>query len=162
MRDRNTLLGMRPILAGCMLALVLATQGCGKPAPGTITGTVKLNDKPLEGGTVIFVCDDGREVRRAAIEENGSYTIADVPAGPATIAVIGQEPLPTNFGPQMGDAPTIKDAFKKGFNDPVPAAVRKRVRVPTRYQKPESSGLTYTVLSGDQKHDIPLEKRPDD
>jgi hypothetical protein len=154
-RSRRRLAGYGVVI------LALTSLGCGGAAPGSISGTVKLDGKPLEGGTVVFHCDQGRTVLRASIDADGRYTIPKAPAGPATIAVFGQEALSSRPVAMEGGAPEIKDAFKKGLNDLAPMS-RKRVWVPPRYEKPETSGLKYTVESREQTHDLGLEKRAGD
>jgi hypothetical protein len=46
------------------------------------------------------------------------------------------------------------DGYKMG--PPPTLDLTKAVRIPDKYAKPETSGLTYTVTRGDQTHDIPL------
>jgi hypothetical protein len=136
--------------------LPLALAGCASSSPGTISGTVKLNGKPIEGGTVIFFCNNGKEPIRAAIEADGTYKISSAPPGPATIVVMGQEPPPILLNAGMeGGAPVPKDSAKKIGGRPAPPPV-KRVWVPARYQTLETSDLRYTVEPGEQQHDIAL------
>jgi hypothetical protein len=153
MAARSRQRGSRLIRGGWGPILALALSGCGSTSSGTISGTVTLNRKALEGGTVIFFCENGK-LLRAPIDENGAYTISEAPPGPAAIAVVGQEPMPKRIR-SYGGAPVPQATSKKIENDNPPTA-RKRVRVPVRYHKPDTSGLTHTVEPGDQTHDIEL------
>jgi hypothetical protein len=59
---------------GCALSLLLT--GCA-PSTGTVTGTVKLDGKPLPTGTVTFIGSDNRPYV-ATISENGTYKIEKI------------------------------------------------------------------------------------
>ena len=123
-----------------VLALVLlpvlapALGGCGSGSAGSVvSGTVKLGGAPLSGGEVDFVADDGKGRATALIDAEGHYRAAGVPVGPAKIAV--QPPGPSSD----------------------PKAPRQAgPAMPAHYRDPNKSGLTYSVKSGDQTHDIDL------
>jgi hypothetical protein len=94
---------------------------------GKVSGRVTYKGKPLPGGAVLFDC--GKVKMRAQIDEAGHYTLADVPAGQARVAV-----------------------------DPQPAGKAPRVQLPARYSDPSRSGLVVTIARGGQTtYDINLE-----
>ncbi len=120
--------------------LTLAATGCGKPV-GSISGKVTYQDKALPGGYVNYSCEgDVPTVKTSVIQEDGSYSITGMPAGPAKISVQGL------LGPQGPGA---------GGTAP-PTGGRKTVYVPPQYSTTEKSELTYTVVGGAQTHDIAL------
>ena len=74
---------MGPHWAATLLILFISIVlgGCsGSSTHGTIHGTVTLDDKPLEEGTVRFVPVDGNSQTAAAIVSQGEFT-ATVPVG---------------------------------------------------------------------------------
>src|SRR5437660_444840 len=74
-----------PLASLGVLFLLSLMAGCS--SPGTITGKVKYQGRPLTGGTVLFASTQGRGSQTARIGEDGSYTIEKMPPGPAKIAV---------------------------------------------------------------------------
>jgi hypothetical protein len=122
------------------LAVVLALAGCdGK---GEISGKVRYNGKPLTAGRVTYTPQEnpGAAVY-SMILEDGSYKVADCPAGPARITV--QTVVPRSSKAQQGAKPG-------------PGGRPPRVTLPVRYADPATSGLDYTVRSGSQEYDIDL------
>jgi hypothetical protein len=75
--------------------------------------------------------------------DDGSYTVAKVPAGPAKVFLLGRE------GPTPPPANLPKDTAPL----PVPPPA---VHVPAKYTKAETSGLELDVKGGGQTFDIDL------
>jgi hypothetical protein len=115
---------------------LLTLTGCER-GRGDVSGTVTLNGKPLPGGMVTFVPDNGR-AEAARIGEDGKYTITNIPAGPARITVATQQPI----------------RMKENGKDFEPLG--KYVPIPERYRDPETSGLTLDVKRGFQECDLSL------
>jgi hypothetical protein len=137
---------------GFLLLAALAAVGCPGGGRGTITGKVKVNSVALKGGRVTYLAANGQS-RIAEIEEDGSYTAVDVPAGPAKIGV------ETEYLLQQSKLPNYMPADAQGgpkLTNPEEAK-RKYVKIPGTYTNPEESGLTWTVKRGNQEHDIELE-----
>ncbi len=132
----------------CLSALVLAS-GCGK-STGKVSGKVTLNGQPLKGGgTVTFEGSKGGV--SGTITSEGTYTIVSAPEGAVKITLAsgmgagdmgGAETDPSKMRPPRKMAPAAR-AFGLG-------------NIPEKYKKPETSGLTYTVTSGEQTFDIAL------
>jgi hypothetical protein len=149
--------------AACGLVLLLGAAGCG--SYGHVKGKVYYRDKPLTGGTVVFVSDGGGPSATATIDEQGNYTIDKVAAGPVKIAVDSGPPPgarnPMNRNPMAGKMAPPKDA-------PIPEGVDASklyntgrgstgsVAIPEKYKNYQTSEETYTVQSGNQEHDIRL------
>ena len=79
------------------------------------------------------------------INEDGTYSIANVPAGSAKIAVDNLSSEPGRKLP-----PNVKHRPPK--SEPTEAPVK----IPAKYKKPETSGLTCEVTGGRQTHNIEL------
>jgi hypothetical protein len=135
-----------------LAALVLlagAAVGCGKST--TVSGKVTHKGKLVTSGDVLFLSEDGRETR-GPIGADGTYTARGVPVGPAMVGVDNPPPA----APSGSGLPPSKDTS----NDPEVKEMKERaaryVATPKQYRDPKQSGLTYTVQSGSQTHDIDL------
>jgi hypothetical protein len=121
-------------LAGCWVLGVLILSGCGHSGSvGKVTGKVRYKDQLLSSGTVTFVGADGK-VQHGAIAADGTYRIARVAVGTARVAVLSHSRAPAGLGDGQ----------------------EKPVAIPKRYERPETSGLTYEVKKGRQSFDIDL------
>jgi len=123
-----------------LLGVIFVPLGCGQKQKATVSGTVTYKGTPLTSGTVTFYGSDNQVVS-GSIDTNGAYSIAGVPVGPAKISVItppAPSPKQVKGGVPGGDAQT------------------NSVQIPKKYELPDQSGLTYTVVSGSQEHPIEL------
>jgi hypothetical protein len=90
---------------------------------------------------------------------DGKYSADKVPTGPAKIAV-------TSFIVDPAVDPKLGRRVAPPKDAPIPPEVRKSfegggegkkgIKIPVEYGDPAKSGLTYTVESGQQTHDIKL------
>src|SRR5262245_51285696 len=157
-----------------LLALLTIAAGCGPnyKARGTVTGKVTIDGKHLTAGTVMFYGKDPRMTGAAPIDKNGNYKMTDAPLGDVkiTVTVPPTPPGGTKRMKTLGGAPTPKKGKGKEIKsvDPEdPSRVisimgdmpDEIVGIPDLYGKVETSGLTFTVKSGEQTHDIPLTKK---
>jgi hypothetical protein len=146
MRTTRPAPGRRLLTLALALALPLAA-GCGG-GKGTVTGRVTYKGDPLPYGNVQFFTSGGAFV--AEIKADGTYTLPDVPAGPARISVNCQDPKYADF----------MKALSASARDPKAPKPKGRPedfdKIPSKYNDPDAGGLTYTVKSGTQTHDIPL------
>ena len=127
--------------AAALLALTAA--GCGAPT-GTISGKVLYQGKPLPGGYVNYMSQEGSVTKSCAIGPDGGYTVSGVPVGAAKITVQGILAPP-------------RSAWMKVPGRDIPeGAGRPAVYVPPQYGNTDQSGLTWDVVGGGQKHDIEL------
>jgi hypothetical protein len=120
-------------------ALLAAMVGCNAAGTGTMRGEVTYQGQPLPTGTVTIVSTDGSASASGQIQ-NGAYEVQGAPVGPVRIAVSTPPPA---AAPPPG----------------VPAAggETQSISIPGKYAYPDQSGLTYTVTSGVQTHNITLE-----
>jgi hypothetical protein len=160
------------VAAALVAGLALAPLGCGG-GTGTVTGKVTYNGEPLPSGTVVFWNTDGKGTKEAEIQADGSYTIEQMPAGPAKVAVMtphggavagGGMGGPPGRGPGGGPPQSMvppADKIPPGvdpgkmYGSGKPEA-KKSVKIPDSYADPQKSGLTYTVTRGPQEWNIPL------
>jgi hypothetical protein len=139
---------------GAFFAFLLpALSGCS--SSGGVSGTVYLDDKPLKGGTVVFIGTEGKPSARADIEENGSYKIPKIAAGKVKITV---DTSWLNKGNQArvpkGKFPTdMPNPYNRGGKKDLSA---RYVEIPEDYANPDKTSLTYDVKGGSQTHDIKL------
>jgi hypothetical protein len=165
-----------------ILALGLfCSSGCGPGLKdrGTVRGKVTIGGKPLNMGTVQFLASNDRS-GTASIKEDGTYEMTDAPVGECTITVTtpqggpgsrmapgargpggpGGAPNPGTGGAKSGatkpPAGIIGGGDGMQMSSPTPIDFSKAVRIPDRYSNPETSGLKFTVVKGEQSYDIPL------
>lgn len=117
----------------CLLAGLFGAVGCGKTeAPrAQVSGDVKYQGKPLPVGTVAFVSGTGEVVETGPIKD-GRYTVARAPVGEVKVSVTTPPP------------PSAMQMRQKVEGKKMEGSVAV-VAVPSRYNDPGSSGLTYTV-----------------
>ena len=154
----------RPAALLVGFAALVGLMGCGNSqgARATVKGKVTIGDKALTAGTVTFTNKENR-VGAATINADGDYTMGDAPVGDCTVAVsvpnvAGMAAMLAKKG--AGKAPAGLENMKAPDGTggtPGPALdPSKIVPIPPKYSVPETSGLTYKVVSGSQTHDIKL------
>jgi hypothetical protein len=124
-----------------LLPLLACAAGCGSPK---VSGKVTYNGEPLRAGIVSITAANGW-VGTSQINEDGTYSIANVPPGSAKIAVDNLSSEPGRKLP-----PNVKHRPPKSEPTQTP------VKIPAKYKKPETSGLTCEVTGGRQTHNIEL------
>jgi hypothetical protein len=117
-------------------AALLLLTGCG--GPGTVTGKVTYKGGPLPGGLVTVV--DAIDNRYPGqIQRDGTYTVANVPPGPAKIVVGTTSEIGSIMHPGERKEP-----------------YGPYVRIPKRYGQPDKSGMALYVKTGKQEYMIDL------
>jgi hypothetical protein len=143
-----------------LVGLLSWVAGCGPSHKerARVKGTVSIGSKKLNSGTVEFRTKDNRS-GSAPIDAEGNYDMPDAPVGEVTILVTVSAPSKMMMSMGAGNrpkpaTPTGTGADKMGGPKMIDPA--KAVRVPEKYGKAETSGLTYTVTKGEQTKDINL------
>lgn len=145
--------GRRLILA-LLFVLALASMGCGN---GQVGGQVKQQDRVVVYGTVSLLCSDGL-LRHGIIQEDGSYSIPDVPPGPVKVAVESNDPEDDYKSKlKYQDSPAAAAALWR----PSPELRKQWFPISSSYKVPETSGLEFEVKRGKNQHDIILVHPPD-
>jgi hypothetical protein len=147
-------------LARWLLCGLVIAAGCSTVKHQTehaqVTGQVTYNGKPVTGGRVLFVAVEGGWAGEGIIDKNGNYTVSS-PVGDVKIAIDNM--MLTSLGTGKG---TKHEIGMKGAGKPRPDAPEAKIpegtymKLPSKYSKLESSGLTYTVKKGDQTYNIQL------
>jgi hypothetical protein len=132
------------------LCLAVATGGCNRrsvPMGCRVSGTVTAGGAPAPGAMVKFLDDAGKTVGAATAGDDGTYVAVDVPRGALKVIV---EETPTT-GPYAWVPPPAGTPTLPGTLTVKPA------KIPKKYQKADTSGLTVTVDGKEQKFDLALE-----
>jgi len=177
-RSRQTS-AKRIVCNGAILLCGLLMHGCG-PQLAEVTGSVKLNDQPLPGGTIYFVAANGKGAPQGGtIDENGNYKLKapigdclvyvdnrglqEGDTGPVGSAGTGPKNLPGTRGgkgPAVGPPPDVlkKMREEKGVPDATGTTrpKGKYVPIPSKYYTTTTSELTYTVKSGQNTYNVEL------
>ena len=135
---------------GLGMVLAMGSIGCGGPYRAEVSGTVTYKGEPLPGGIVSISHPDGR-VGKGRIQEDGSYTVPDAPGGDVRVTVQTVPPIPA--------PPSFIPLAKLGGEGAKPAPVFPAgpyKKIPDKYSKTETSGLTLEVHRGTNDFDIPL------
>ena len=131
-------------------AALLAAAGCGGGGrTHSLTGKVTYQGKPVIYGSVLVRCADGTQ-QAGNIQPDGTYTVADLPAGPVKLGVISPEPPDPASRPPPPGAP---GAPPPGLR---PVDRSKWFKLPEECGDPDKSGKAATVQAGTTTFDIQL------
>lgn len=145
------------ITALFIAATLFGMAGCGGPtARSTVKGQVKLGEKNLTAGTVIFTSIKDNTSGTGSIDPDGNYVMRDAPLGDVKISVTVPRAMMGKIDSKMAKAPADVGKMPEGVAGPGGIDPSKFVPIPDKYSSPETSGLTYKVESGEQTHNITL------
>lgn len=122
-----------------MVAVLLG--GCGKSGLVSVSGTVTLDGKPLQTGSVSFQPVGEGPMGYGTIRSDGTYTVytgtqEGLPPGEYRVTVVATGPMPE---------PTPQNP------EPLPQSL-----IPLKYGSAKTSGLTFTAGSSQGRFDIAL------
>jgi hypothetical protein len=153
--------------------------GCSRPM-ASVKGRITYKGNILKGGTICFHSTEGAGDFGGYIAEDGTYSVPSVPAGTYKVVVETDTAKTRNTGNNMmkgsgkmnppakkeesqKSKPLPPDAQEKippGYKPSNPAdmiaAKQRYVEIPSSYGKADTTPETYTVVPGDQTHDIEL------
>ncbi|MBI3469435.1 MAG: hypothetical protein HY000_41060 [Planctomycetes bacterium] len=135
-----------------VLALVtLPALGCGEksntPETAPVTGTVTYKGKPVIGGTVTFIPEQGPgNPGIGDIQSDGTYSLTTYDRDDG--AVLGKHKVTVEVFP--GQAGSVADALP-GMESKLPSPI------PKKYRTPSTSPLEFEVKQGDNVADLNLE-----
>ena len=132
-----------------LMVAALGLCGCGG-GTGRISGTVTRDGQPVKSGVITFVSRDGKGTM-APIKKDGTFVAANVPTGETLAILVNAMEEPDFTGPR-----TVSEAAKPTTKASAPPRVP--TVIPEKFAKPETSGLTLTVRSGDNRYDIDVGK----
>jgi hypothetical protein len=136
------------IFAAAIAIAVCLAVGCGRtPNRGVrVSGTVTVGGNPAPGAIVRFF-DENQGVGAGTAGDDGTYVAVDVPRKSLRVSV---EETPTSgpygWTPPPSGTPTLPGTLTV-----------KPAKIPKKYQKPDTSGLTVTIDGKEQKFDLALE-----
>ena len=137
----------RPVLGSVVTVLMVA--GCGFGGSPRVHGIVFLDGTPLHSGTVYFHDAFGKS-HHAQISDDGEYRMdKDLVVGEVSITVIPDGPVPSGFA-----TPRSNGAGPNTVGKPSIAASD----FPKRYMDRSQTDLKYTIVRGDNPHDIRLKR----
>jgi hypothetical protein len=127
---------------------------------GSILGKVTFQGTPVSGGTIHFIQGDRKTV--LAIRGDGAYS-GEIPVGVYKVAIETEsikyrdrekmlEKWQETVGPEL--------VQKKQQVRPTPGTTAAKLiymEIPSRYNDPAQSGLSYEVTAGKQERDFELE-----
>jgi hypothetical protein len=127
------------LVAGC-----LALAGChGGKLPARVSGKVTYQGRPVTSGVVVLVGADGKTSTPGVVGPDGTYRIAQAPAGRARVAF--DNPPPQRVAP---DDPEAGNAAQEAA---------RYVWTPPQYRDAAQSGLTLELKRGmNSNRDIEL------
>jgi hypothetical protein len=140
--DRKTAISIASMM------VVLLASGCSQRTVERgcrVTGTVTVGGKPASGASVRFF-DEGQCVGAGTTDDTGKYTAVDVPRKSFKVAV--EEGAST--GPYASAPPPGTTPLPGSLSGPP-------TKIPAKFQKVDSSGLTATVTQDPQTIDFTLE-----
>jgi hypothetical protein len=167
------------LLFGLLLIAGLATTGCNKGnphAPARVSGKVTYAGSPVTAGTIVFHTADGAQYP-ANIAPDGTYgtelpVVGDVVVTVETESVNPDKKVPTYddktapgsgsgaMAKMYGKGPTGPKGTgknKAGFSTPEGVTTENLYKkIPAKYADKTRSGLSYTLVKGDQKKDFDL------
>jgi len=136
-----------PGWAACWLALTLLAGGCAqREVLGKVSGKVTFEGKPVAKAMVLFQNKERAVYMMAPIDEKGQFEVSmaagyGLPPGDYQVS-ISPPPLDAPPGPIM-ERPDYEDKFPN---------------ISARYRNPETSGITITVVKGENP--LVIELRP--
>lgn len=143
---------IRPLLF--LLALGVLILGCHKNpnAPAQLSGSVSYKGQPLKGGTLTFYGKAGGSYN-AGINEQGNFSLTDLPEGEMTVAIETESANPDKKTPSYGGKKFEgkMKAYQPPGAPPKPDAASEResyVKIPAKYADAKTSGLTVTLVAG--------------
>lgn len=155
------------LVAVCLVGGLLVPAGCGKKSGGlgpltmgSVKGKVTLDSRPLPSGCrVSFTHTDRAFPASADIGADGSYTLLfngkpEIPTGTWNVVIV--PPAGESGAPP---SPANPEAYKEVMMKPSPILNRSAAKalIPAKYMSVEKSGLTCTVIEGQEVvYDIEL------
>lgn len=138
---------LRPSVMATLLFALAGVAGCGGTYDSTVSGVVTLDGRIVPRGTVAYQPVAGGPASYAPIEENGSYTVRTgredgLLSGEYDVTVTANEPSAVRQTAAGGPPPPGK---------PI---------TPLWYRSKDTSGLRFTVESGDNEINLELTSQP--
>jgi len=141
-------------LKSCSCSIIgitlLALCGCGPSGPATAPtrGVVTVDGMPLDGGQVMFWPVDGGRPAGSKIAADGTYVLQTFEAGDG--AVLGEHQVTVKSFAETSGPASFEEEIRGGLATPAEA------KIPLRYAVEATSGLTATVVEGENEVNLEL------
>lgn len=156
----------RYFVAAALFAAVVSLTGCGDAPRSQVRGRITLNGQPLTNCVVMFFGQD-KQVYRADLRADGTYTVDGVPRGPIRVAIQQEAPRPAprpmsgaGVGGKAASAEIAKDDQKGASRMPEPEPEPKLKSfgppLPAKYAQPDTSGLAFELNEPSQEWSVDL------
>ena len=134
---------LRFLVPSLLAVCIVPAAGCqkGPPEITVLSGTVKLDGRPVTAGTVNIVSSDDVVRTSAKIAPDGTYTIVGAPVGPVTLSVSTEDYRTILPEPGSGAKERANPLY---------------VATPKKYEKFESSGLSTIISKGKAVYNVEL------
>jgi hypothetical protein len=138
------------------VALAATLPGCGGGGgKGDLSGKVQLIEsgrtRTVVYGDITVVASDG-STHHCEIDETGSYSLSDIPAGEAKVTVMAVDPKVAAIA--QGRIRS-REGQKGGGRKVDPS---KFIPIPQKYQNAGTTDLTVTIAKGSNTYDIQMKK----
>jgi hypothetical protein len=135
----------------CVSLSVLTLAGCGGASEAgtvSVTGTVSLDGKPLDGASIAFISNGGSKLATALTDSAGKFTIR---------AGLGSNQVTVSKGaPPIGPPPSEEEMLMPTEQELQSRPPPPESGVPARYGDPKTSGIVIEVVEGMQAIDVSL------
>lgn len=148
----------RMIICCCLTAAMGCGGGSDAPPTAPVSGIVKYNGSPLAGAQVTF--RGGGHTGIGVTGPDGTYTLSTFGDGDG--ATLGEKQvtvtkrITVGGGSATGGSQTMEEAAAAAERGETAGPPKVESAVPEKYSDPTTSGLSYTVVDGDNKYDIEL------
>jgi hypothetical protein len=134
------------------LALVLLIAcGCGKRM-AKVEGKILLDDKPLDGATVLFQPEDGGRPASGMTGSDGVFHLTTFTTGDGArtgdykVVITKKKDSGPDMAPAAGGGPeAMKEAWKKFIAKPAKGPPKESSTIPSEYTDPEKTPLKCRV-----------------
>ena len=151
----------RHLMAIPLLLVLAAGSGCKKGfanLPAKLHGKITYKNAPVTGGVIILYGADGGAYN-VVIQNDGTFSQADLPAGLMNVAVTTEAINPDKKTPEYKGAtgmPGGGGSSKAATSSPIPDGANVKgtgtyVKIPARYMDRNQSKLTVTLKAGDNE-----------
>lgn len=148
------------VLASVFLLGSMMLVGCGgavdRPKTHSVTGKVTYKGQPVKGATVTFRKQDAPRTSLGVTKEDGTYSLTTFNTDDGAlegehVVIIAKKSADSSAA---SNQPMSPDEYMKKMQGAKPGAAPpgadQKNELPAKYAKPETSGLSRTVVAGEK------------